>query len=429
MHTVPGMHKRFLAITGGVLLGTCMSVGAARLAAWWGWWPDREADRSAAYVREVMELVRDNYVKPDDVPVEKLTHAALHGMMDSLDPHSEFMEKRSYDQLQEEMNSEFGGIGVQVEKNKSHVVVIAPIAGTPSERAGVLRGDEIVSVDGNRLSDATMDDVVDLLRGKPKTTVQVGFFRPSTNKEYQVKLEREIIKVDSVRAPQLLPGGIGYIQLTEFAERTADEFRKALKDLEARHATGLILDLRNNPGGLLEGAVAVAEPFFRKGDLIVYTQGAKPEAREEFRSKAKGEPLDLPMVVLINAGTASAAEIVSGALKDTHKAVIVGERSFGKGSVQSIFRLKNGEGLRLTTARYYTPSGVTIHEHGVEPDVSIVMTPEEDRAIDLQRLREDVKDPKEFKARFGIEPAEDRQLEAAVDVLTAARKLAERKAG
>jgi carboxyl-terminal processing protease len=187
-----------------------------------------------------------------------------------------------------------------------------------------------------------------------------------------------------------------------------------LSDLKAE---ALVIDLRNNPGGLLDAAVAVAEPFFKKGELIVYTQGRKASDREDYKAESDEDPLDVPTALLINAGSASAAEIVAGALKDTGKAVIVGERSFGKGSVQSIFKLKNGEGMRLTTARYYTPSGVTIHEKGVTPTVEVVMSPEDDQNVRLQRARRDVSEPKEFKERFGFEPIADRQLEAAVDVL------------
>jgi carboxyl-terminal processing protease len=320
--------------------------------------------------------------------------------------------------LEEELSGDFSGIGVQVEMRKGRVVVIAPIAGSPGERAGILRGDEIVRVDGKAVEKGLpMDSVIDRLRGKPQTAVTVGFFRPATGRNFEVTLKREMIKQQSVRVSRVLAPHTGYIQITEFSEHTGEEFVNALNGLLREGIDGLILDLRGNPGGLLDAAVEVAEPFFKKDELIVYTQGRVPADREDYRAISDGDPLVLPIAVLINAESASAAEVVTGALKDTGRAVIIGERSFGKGSVQSIFKLKNGEGLRLTTAKYYTPGGVSIHQKGIAPQVEVVMTPDEDSKLRLQRLRSDVSDPREFKERFGFTPIEDRQLEVALDVL------------
>jgi carboxyl-terminal processing protease len=412
------MIKRVFTIASGVVLGSCVALGVAKLAFLWGLFSDRELERSAEYVREVLQLVNENYVEQKSVDYRALARAAMHGMVESLDPHSEFMEAKDYRQLQEDMSSEFGGVGIQVELRKNRVVIVAPIAGGPSERAGIRRGDEIVAIDGQRLDKASMDNVVERLRGKPKTRVKLGLFRPSTKQEFELTIVREMIKTDSVRDVEVLESGVGYLQITQFTERTGEEFITALNKLADLKATALIVDLRNNPGGLLDAAVEVAEPFFKKGELIVYTQGRKPEDREEYRAESDEAPLTIPVAVLINAGSASAAEIVAGALKDSGRAVIVGERSFGKGSVQSIFKLKNGEGMRLTTARYYTPSGVTIHEKGVQPNVEVVMTPEDDQNVRLQRARRDMSDPAEFKERFGFEPIEDRQLQAALDALS-----------
>jgi len=411
------MVKRILTIALGVVLGSCAAIGVARMAFLWGLFSDKDLDRSSEYVREVLQLVNENYVEAKDAKYTALTHAALHGIAESLDPHTEFMEAKDYQQLQEDMSSEFGGVGIQIELRKDHVIIVAPIAGGPSERAGIQRGDEIVSIDGQKLERATMDNVVEKLRGKPKTRVKISLYRPSTKRDFEVNIVREMIKTESVRDVQVLADNIGYLQITQFTERTGEEFIKALNKLSDLKATGLIIDLRNNPGGLLDAAVAVAEPFFKKGEIIVYTQGRKPGDREDYKAESDDDPLDVPVAVLINAGSASAAEIVAGALKDTGRAVIVGERSFGKGSVQSIFKLKNGEGMRLTTARYYTPSGVTIHEKGVAPNVEVVMTPEDDQNVRLQRARRDVKAATDFKERFGFEPIEDRQLQAALDVL------------
>ena len=422
------MLKRIVTIACGIALGLGVSLGAARLAFAWGLFPNRELEKSTSYLRDVLELVNDNYVDGQQAALPELTKAALHGIVESLDPHSEFLESRAYQQLEEDMSSEFGGIGVQVELRKNRVVIVAPIAGTPSDRAGIRRGDEIVRINGTLLDNPTMDDVVEKLRGKPKSRVTVGLLRPEEKREYEVTLVRELIKTESVRDAQVLPGGVGYVQITQFTERTADEFIDVLNSFSRQNVTSLVIDLRNNPGGLLDAAVQVAEPFFKKGDLIVYTQGRGPKSRDEYRAESSEPPIDVPVAVLINSGSASAAEIVAGALKDTGKAVVVGERSFGKGSVQSIFKLKNGEGMRLTTARYYTPSGITIHEKGVEPQVEVVMSPEEDENVRLQRDRPDMNDPERFKERFGMDPVADRQLQAAVDVLRGVTLLAERAA-
>ncbi len=418
MHTVAVMLKRILTLIAGALLGIVLSVGALRMALAWSWFPNRELERSASYVRDAMKLVNENYVDKENVDYDRLAREAIHGLVESLDPHSEFMESSDFEQLQDDLDGDFGGIGIQVEMRKGRVIVIAPIAGTPGERAGILRGDEILGVEGRMLgAESGMEDVIKLLRGKPNTQVTLSLYRPSTQKKQEFTLVREVIKLQSVRDVSVLEGHIGYIQLTEFSAHTGHEFTNALDGLLKQGIDGLVLDLRNNPGGLLESAVEVAEPFFRTDELVVYTQGRKPEDRENFLAELEGEPIALPMVVLINAGSASAAEVVTGALKDTGRAVIVGERSFGKGSVQSIIKLKNGEGLRLTTARYYTPSGVSIHGKGIAPQVEVVMTPEEDNKLRLQRGRTDIKDPVEFNERFGFVPIDDRQLHAALDVL------------
>jgi carboxyl-terminal processing protease len=393
----------------------------------WNLWPNRDLNRSTDYFREVLQMVHENYVDANSANYEQLSRTAIHGMVEALDPHSEFLEVKSNRELEEDLSGEFGGIGIQVETRANKVVVIAPIAGTPGERAGILRGDEIVTIDGKSIErDGTREDVVGRLRGAPKTKVAVGLFRPSTKTKIDLTLVRELIKVESVRDVKVIDENVGYIQLTEFSEHTADQFKAALNNLLRQGIGSLVIDLRNNPGGLLDSAVEVAEPFFRKGELIVYTQGRKPSDREDYKAETEGEPVSLPVALLINSGTASAAEVVTGALKDTGRAVVVGERSFGKGSVQTIFKLKNGEGMRLTTAHYYTPSGATIHERGVSPHVDVVMTPEEDGKLARQRSRPDITDPKEFKERFGFDLVEDRQLQAALDVLKGVRLLAGR---
>ncbi len=428
MHTVGWMFKRILILAVGVALGLGATVIAPRLSQAWGLFPNRDLNQSAEYMREVLQMVNQNYVDADSAKYGVLAKTAIHGMVESLDPHSEYLEARDFDELEEQLSGDFSGIGIQVEMRKEHVLVIAPIANSPGERAGIERGDEVLGVDGKGLEkNAAMETVIERLRGKPGTMVTVDLFRPSTAKKFQLTLQRELIKLESVRAPKILANHTGYILITEFSENTGEEFGRALDQLLREGIDSLVIDLRNNPGGLLDAAVAVAEPFFRKDELIVFTRGRKPSDSETYRAEAEGEPLAIPLAVIINAGTASAAEVVTGALKDTGRAVVIGERSFGKGSVQSIFRLKNGEGLRLTTARYYTPGGVSIHEKGITPQVEVVMTAEEDSKLRLQHTRDDVVDPAAFKARFGFEPIEDRQLQVALDVLKAVKTFDSRR--
>lgn len=427
MHTVGPMLKRILTLSLGGLLGLLLAAVVLRTASAWGFLPNRDLNRAADYVKDVIDTVNKNYVGDDEASYEQLAREAIHGVVGSLDPHSEFLEAEDFRRLEDDLDGEFGGIGVQVEMREGQMIVIAPIAGTPGERAGILRGDVIESVDGRTLAtDGTIDEAVERLRGKPNTSVRVGIFRPRLNKHVDLTLVREIIKVESVPEAMMLSGDLGYIQLVHFSLETGKEFKAALRKLVAAGAKGIILDMRNNPGGLLDAAVEVAEPFFEGGELVVYTQGKDPEQREDFRAGRLGLQVKLPLAVLINAGSASAAEIVTGALKDTQRAVIVGERSFGKGSVQTLFQLRNGEGMRLTTALYYTPSGVSILKRGIEPHVEVIMTPEEDNKLRLQRARNDVDDPKMFAERFGFAPIEDRQLQAAIDVLTGVDLLANR---
>jgi len=415
------MLKRILTIACGIVLGVCLVAGAARLASALGILPGRELTQSASYVRKVMSLIGDNYYDASKAAPSELTKAALRGMTESLDPHSEFMDAKEFAALNEDMGSEFGGIGLQVEARKGRIYVVTPVKDSPGDKAGIRSGDEITSIDGAPLEKPDIENVVEKLRGKPHTKVTVGLRRASEaseKRDFSVTLTREMIKTRSVSNVRVLSGGIGYVLITQFTERTGEEFIDALNQLSDKNATSLIIDLRNNPGGVLESAVDVAEPFFKKGELIVYTQGRAPDDRDEYRAESDDKPITVPVVILVNENSASAAEIVAGAMKDTGRAVIVGERSFGKGSVQSIFDLDNGEGIRLTTARYYTPGGETIHERGVSPQVEVVLTPDEDDNIACQLSRPELADdPAAFKERFDTAPVPDRQLQAAVNVL------------
>ncbi len=416
------MLKRILVLTGAALLGFGACLSALRMAGAWSLLPNRDLDRSASYVRDVLKIVNENYVDPGAASYDALARLSIHGMVDSLDPHSEYLESKDNEELEEDLDGEYGGIGVEVEMHNGAFAVVDPMAGSPGYKAGILAGDEITSIDGKPVDhEVPMETVVNRLRGKPRTHVRLGLVRPGNGRRLDLDLVREVIKIQSVRGTRVIDGTIGYIQIRDFSEHTGEQFDDALNQLLKKGIDSLVVDLRNNPGGLLDAAVEVAEPFFKKGELIVYTQGRHPADRDSYLSETEGDPLKIPVAVLINADTASAAEIVAGALKDTGRAVIVGERSFGKGSVQSIFKLKKGEGLRLTTAHYFTPSGVMIHAKGIAPQVEVVMNPDEDRKLEMQASRPDISDPADFKERFGYAPLEDRQLDAALDVLRTVR--------
>jgi len=427
MRTVGGMLKRIPLIVAGVATGIALTLGAARISNAWSFLPNRELNRAASQVKDVLRLVNEHYVEPEAVSYEGLAKSALHGMVESLDPYSEFLEVAEMDFLEEQLSGNFSGVGIQVEIRDGRVLVIAPIANSPAERAGIERGDEILGVEGKGFDqDVTVDEIVDRLRGRPRSKVTMDLLRPREGKRFQVTLQRERIELESVRAVEVLSEKTGYILLSDFSDHTARDFERALERLEKEGVDSLIIDLRNNPGGLLEAAVAVAEPFFKQGEEIVSTRGRKAEDTAVYRARRKAPGRRWRTAVLINGNTASAAEVLTGALKDTGRAIVVGERSFGKGSVQTIFPLESGEGVRLTTARYFTPSGVSIHGTGILPQVEVTLTDDEKSKLTVQLARADVADPHEFKERFGFEPIEDRQLQAALQALRGTESVAVR---
>lgn len=411
------MLKRFFVIAAAILAGYGLAQFAARSGAP-SWWPDRARDRNVKYFREVLQVVNENYVGDAPVGYDDLTRAALAGMVGSLDPHSQFLYADEFQDTEDELTNAFGGVGIQVEQHNGHIVVITSIPGTPAERAGLRRGDRLVRIDGKILESPTIEKTIRLVRGAPDTMVTLTIFRPSQNRTIDHRLKRERIRLDSVRNAALLAGGIGYVQITQFSERTGDEFKSALKELERQGLRALIVDLRDNPGGLLDAAIEVCEQFFKRGELIVYTQGRTPESREDYLAGGGNGGRAYPIAILVNGGTASAAEIVAGAMKDTRRAVIVGEKTFGKGSVQSVMELRNGEGMRLTTARYYTPGGITIHEKGIQPQVEIEISADDESKVRLQQTRVDLAEAAAFNERFGFERIADVQLNAAEEVLT-----------
>jgi carboxyl-terminal processing protease len=317
---------------------------------------------------EVLERVRGAYVA--EVDEHELIQAAIRGMLMELDPHSAYLTPDQFEDLQSVTTGEFGGLGLEVTMEDGFIKVVTPIDDTPASRAGIQAGDLILKIDDTFVKGLSLPEAVELMRGEAGSTVTLSVLRHGDDKPRTLSLKRDRITVHSVRQETLEPG-YGYLRISQFQSNTGRESRQALDKLAATgELKGLVLDLRNNPGGVLNGAVEVADLFLDEG-LIVYTQGREPESRNDY-SATPGDALDgLPLVVLVNGGSASASEIVAGALQDQGRAVVVGNRTFGKGSVQTVLPISGDNALKLTTARYYTPSGHSIQAEGIRPDIPV----------------------------------------------------------
>ena len=319
---------------------------------------------------EVLSQVQRNYV--DETKVKDLVQGAIRGMLSTLDPHSAYMTPEMYKEMQVETKGEFGGVGIQIGVKENRLAVIAPIDGTPAQRAGIKAGDYITKVNDEPTKDLSLMDAVQKMRGPKGTKVNLTIQREGAADPLQFMLIRDTIKIESVKSKVL--ENIGYVKLTQFQEATGRDLGKVLKQFKEQKLQSTILDLRNNPGGLLTAAVEVSEQFLPNGKLVVYTKGRESK-KDEWFAKGKDQMEDSPMIILVNEGSASASEIVAGALQDYGRAVIVGTTSFGKGSVQTILPLGDGSGLRLTTAKYYTPKGRSIQSTGITPDIVVKPQP------------------------------------------------------
>lgn len=319
---------------------------------------------------EVLGIIRQNYVEP--VTDAELLKNAIRGMLGGLDPHSAYLEGEEFQELKEGTSGEFGGLGIEVGMEDGFVKVISPIDDTPAQRAGIRTGDLIIRIDDTAVKGLSLSEAVKMMRGKPGTDITLTVVREGEQRPLEITITRAIIKVNSVRSRTLAPG-YGYLRVSQFQTNTGRKLREAvtkLKQASGGNLKGLVLDLRNNPGGLLTAAVSVSDAFISQG-LIVYTEGRAPDAEQKF-SATSGDVLPgVPIVVLVNAGSASASEIVAGALQDNGRAIIMGEKTFGKGSVQTILPIREDAALKLTTARYYTPKGRSIQAEGIEPDVTL----------------------------------------------------------
>ncbi|MDP3534411.1 S41 family peptidase [Halomonas sp. M1] len=357
---------------------------------------------------EVFERIKRGYV--EEVDDRTLLRNAMRGMLNELDPHSAYLDEEEYQSLRESTQGEFGGIGIEVGTENGQLMVITPIDDTPASRAGLLSRDIIIAIDGTPTDNMSLQEAVSMMRGEPGSQLRISVLRAGEDAPREFTLNREIIRSESVKHEVLEPG-YGYLRISQFQSRTPDQARQAIERMgREKPLEGLILDLRNNPGGVLQAAVGVADLFLDEG-LIVYTEGRLSDTEMSFSASPATPAGDVPLVVLINSGSASAAEIVAGALQDQRRGVVMGTESFGKGSVQQIMPLGNGEGLKLTTALYYTPNGRSIQAQGIEPDVEVVRG-----RLEVAESRREIREA-DLDGHLGGQSALPRERSAAVQRL------------
>ncbi len=378
---------------------------------------------------DALSIIRSEYA--DEVDSKKLIYGALRGMLESLDDYSQFMDPDEYDEIRIETKGEFAGIGVEISMKDGILTIITPMVGTPAEAAGIKAGDKIVKIDGKITKNMTLSDSIKYMRGKPGTIVKLTVWRDGAPSILEIAVKRDIIKVHSIKKAEMLEPKIGYIKLIEFQENTPKDLDAAIKKLRSAGMESLILDLRNNPGGLLDGAVDVAERFLAKDKVIVSIKSRIKEQNAEFKSSGKNASTDIKMAVIVNEGSASASEIVAGAIKDNKRGIVIGTKTFGKASVQTVIPLKDGSALRFTTAYYLTPSGKLIKGEGIMPDLVVEdgssTGHSKDRELDIF---EGLEEGKETKAEVKLPPKKsekpeaekkekDNQLETAIKLMRA----------
>jgi carboxyl-terminal processing protease len=373
-----------------------------------------------AIFAKALELVRQDYVDENKTSYHDLVTAAMKGMLSSLDPHSQFMDPSDFRDMQDDTRSRFNGLGIEVSMKNGLPTVVTAMEDTPAAKAGILSGDQILRINSMSTERMDLQDAINVLRGPAGAKVGLTLLRPSTKEIKEYTLQRAEIKIQSVKGERLLPPEltgpfkIGYIRLIQFNEPTADELSKAIDDLQKQGMQALILDLRNNPGGLLNSAVDVCGQFLPPNTKVVSTQGRVPSQQHDYSTSTVSKPRpNFPMVLLVNEGSASGAEIVAGALKDLRRAVLVGETTFGKGSVQNVLQLPDGSAVRFTTAKYYTPSRQVIQGNGVTPNIRVGMTAEQERALYGLRNAGNVKPDDETN----IIKTKDPQMLRAIDAL------------
>ena len=416
------------------ILGLLVFAGPAWAATATGDGDDDNGYSQISIFAKALEVIRQDYVDGNKTGYHDLVTAALKGMLSSLDPHSQFMDPNDFRELQDDTRSRFNGLGIEVTMRNGLPTVISAMEDTPAAKAGILSGDQVLKVNGSSTERMELQDVVNVLRGPVGRKVTLTLMRPSTKEIKEYTLERVEIKVASVKATHLLPPDltgsfkIGYVRLIQFNEPTADELGKALDALQKQGMQALILDLRNNPGGLLNSAVDVCGQFLPANTKVVSTQGrAASQQRDYATSGAAKERPHFPMAMLVNEGSASGAEIVAGALKDLRRAILVGETTFGKGSVQNVLQLPDGSALRITTAKYYTPSKQVIHGNGVTPNIRVPLTTEQARLLFTSRGTESMNPEDERNAIKSRDPQMLRAIDALKGVMIYAQQNAPKR--
>lgn len=357
---------------------------------------------------DTLTLIRSDYV--EETKYKDLIYGALKGMLRSLDPYSQFLDPEAYKEVKVETEGVFGGLGIEISIKDGLLTIIAPIDDTPAFRVGLKADDKIVKIEDELTRDITLMEAVKKLRGEPGTKVNITVMREGAGRLLDFTITRDIIKIKSIRRAKLFEDNIGYIRLSEFQERSPQDLEKALNKLEKLGMDSLILDLRNNPGGLLDSAVKVAEKFIPAGKVIVSTRGRIAKQDMVFKSSLRGKHRTYPLVVLISKGSASGSEIVAGAIQDYKRGVLLGTKSFGKGSVQTVIPLIDGSALRLTTSKYFTPSGRSIHEKGIEPDIEVKFREQEFKEVsEKESVFEELEEPnKEEEEEEPKETEEDK---------------------
>ncbi|MFH0827434.1 MAG: S41 family peptidase [Candidatus Omnitrophota bacterium] len=411
-----------LILVGSVFVFVSLGISAA----------DKKKDelfRRVELFSDTLALIQSEYV--EETQPKDLIYGALKGMLSSLDPHSQFLDPDTYNELKVDTEGKFGGLGIEITIKDGLLTVVTPIEDTPAWKAGIKANDRIVKIDNELTRDITLTEAVKKMRGKAGEAVSLTILRESEKKILEFKIVRDIIKIKDIKEASVLEDGIAYIRLVEFRENTAQDINATLQNLTKNGMNALILDLRNNPGGLLDVAVKVAEKFLEKDRVIVSTKGRQEQQNMQFVSRLNRPILNLPMVILINEGSASGSEIVAGCLQDYKRAIILGTKSFGKGSVQTVIPLSDGSALRLTTSKYFTPLGKAIHGNGVMPDIvveegRIQLAPQNDLRQEksqevFEELEEKDQEGPEQKSEKPFDYKSDNQLMRAVDVLKAVR--------